>query len=432
MRDTAAGMGSLGSVGATVSEVGQGWAGSVLVRPLGAYERFFYLLTQREPRHFVISVTFKTVLTGEQVQSALTAVMERHVLLGTHVEDHPGTRLGFYRPAHAPRVQVAVRPPKDNWRSVVGEELSRIFDASTGVLLRAVLCWEKATSRLLLVFNHTGADGMSAMFVVRDLVAALNGHRLELLPTPSPHEELIARTLVRAEKTERSVATAQDPRMAKPVSFRAFDGTPPRVGTAVLDAGQTKRLIERCRAEGTTVHAALVAAASRVRSTMTSEDFVRVMTPFSVRGLIGAGEESGLYFFTVRTGIAPHDGSTFWDQARTAEADIRAVRSPATVASLSALFQRSIPVDADDASVQAFVGDSLNYEMMISNLGVLDMESFGPIRPTEVWGPLLRNQSDQGALGVVTFDGRLHLTLCGYGPTEEFISGVAQTLHEAS
>ncbi|MDX6356467.1 MAG: hypothetical protein QOF98_3370, partial [Streptomyces sp.] len=85
-----------------------------------------------------------------------------------------------------------------------------------------------------------------------------------------------------------------------------------------------------------------------------------------------------------------------------------------------------------DSSVDALVGDSLNYEMMISNLGVLNLPDYGPVRPVAIWAPLMRNQSEQGTLGAVTFDGRLHLSLCGYGDTQRFVSGVAQRLLAAT
>lgn len=406
-----------------------------MVRPLGAYERFFYLLTQREPRHFVVALTFGTVLIEEQVRSALAAVMDRHVVLGTHVEDNPPTGLGFCRPADTPAVALAVHPQEDAWRSLAGEELSRVFDASTGALLRAALCTGTGISTLLLVFNHTGADGISATFVVRDLVAALNGHPLEALPMPPPPEELIARTAWREAPADRPADTrdpAPDARMANAVSLRSFDGTPPRIGTAVLDRAGTRKLIERCRAEGTTVHTAIVTAASHEHAAVTGEDFVRATSPFSIRALVHAGEGSGLYFFTLRTGMDTRDARDFWDQAREVKADIEAARSPATVTALSNIFQRAIPVDADDVSVDALVGDSLNYEMMISNLGVLDLPDFGPVRPVDVWGPLMRNQSELGTLGTVTLDSRLHLSLCGYGATQHFVAGLAQRLLAAA
>jgi hypothetical protein len=95
---------------------------------------------------------------------------------------------------------------------------------------------------------------------------------------------------------------------------------------------------------------------------------------------------------------------------------------------MSGYFEGAVPVDADDSSVDALVGDSLNYEMMISNLGVLDLPDVGPVRPVDVWAPLMRNQSEQGTLGAVTLDGRLHLTLCGYGDTQLFVSDVARRL----
>jgi hypothetical protein len=102
--------------------------------------------------------------------------------------------------------------------------------------------------------------------------------------------------------------------MLKPSSIRPFDGRTSHVHTVALPALDTSRLVKRCRIERTTVHAAIVTAASRVRATLRGEDFVRVASPINIRALINVGDDCADYIVTTVTGMAPWDGSQFWDQ----------------------------------------------------------------------------------------------------------------------
>ncbi|MFD4554572.1 hypothetical protein ACFWP5_09615 [Streptomyces sp. NPDC058469] len=178
----------------------------------------------------------------------------------------------------------------------------------------------------------------------------------------------------------------------------------PYIHTITLEADLTAKLVERCRAEKTTVHALIVAAASRVRSTLSSEEFVRVVTPFSLRSLTGAGGDCVDYFASARTGMVPHNGNTLWDQACSIGAEIAGARSTAGVVAASAALEQLVPVNADADTVEAFILGALSYEIVVSNLGILDIHPSGPFRPKAVWGPLLLSQAvGEQISGVVTY-----------------------------
>ena len=53
-------------------------------------------------------------------------------------------------------------------------------------LLRVVLVQGEAVSELILVVHHSIGDGVSAMYLVRDLLRSMEGHELEeLSPRPA-------------------------------------------------------------------------------------------------------------------------------------------------------------------------------------------------------------------------------------------------------
>src|ERR1700694_1669608 len=85
-----------------------GEATGVLVRRLGAFARMFHRLEQKSTKPFCVVAELADDLDPAALGAGLLAVQCRHPLLNVHVEDHPQTRLGFYRPASVPPIRVTV------------------------------------------------------------------------------------------------------------------------------------------------------------------------------------------------------------------------------------------------------------------------------------------------------------------------------------
>ncbi|OBF31545.1 hypothetical protein A5724_21470 [Mycobacterium sp. ACS1612] len=397
-----------------------------LVRSVDALERLFYRYAERNPAHFCQTAEFEVRFTGTEVRAALSAVQERHPLLSVHVEDRPGSRLGFYRAETVAPIDLTIHESDRPWQSFAAAELARPFDRSTAPLMRAVLVNNQTGSTILLTFDHTAADGISSVTVMRDLVNALNGQASTRRDLPPSMEEMVARAV---QRTETPTADASpDPRMSKPASIRPFDGTHPDVRTVTLDTTQTARLVQRCRAEQTTVHAALIAAASRVHATMVGKEFVRTLSPINVRPLVGGVGDCADYFVCTVTGMTPWDGTAFWDQARAMTGELTIARSESGIAAVSATIEQAMPVDAESAAAEHLFTKAFPYDLLITNLGVQDLDVRGSITPTTLWGPILQSQIDDHVIGVTTYGGRMRMVATGYTPSAMFIETVKQTL----
>jgi hypothetical protein len=404
---------------------------ATLVRPVGAIERVLYRYAERNPVHFLLVAEFDVVLAEDQVRAALLAIQQCHPLLSVHVEDRPGSRLGFYRAESVGRIELTVHERYDSeWQLLAAEELARPFDRSTAPLMRAVLVNGQSSSTLLLTFDHTIADGISSVIVLNDLVDSLNGHQLTPRDVPRSQEET---TALRLPSPNPQPMPEPDARMLKPNSIRPFDGTRSHVYTVALHGSDTARLVNRCRAEQTTVHAAIVTASSRVLATLRGEDFIRTVSPINIRALIDVGNDCANHISYTVTGVAPRDGSEFWDQARAVTAELSAARSADAVAVIPAMLEQAIPVNAEAHDAEQFIITGTPADSMISNLGVQDLAARGAIRPTALWGPVVNTQIDGDCLtGVATYEGRLRMVACGYSPTEEYLQNIATMLVHVS
>lgn len=405
---------------------------TTLVRPVDAAERLFYRFSERNPAHFLIVAEFGEVLTASRVRPALDAIQRRHPLLSVHVEDRPETRLGLYRAPDVAPIDLAVRHSTElSWDSVAAEELSRPFDRSRAPLMRACLVRGPAWSALLLTFDHTIADGISSVFVLNDVVSALNGRILPDLPAPQSQEQLITRTLGAIEPFG-SAELSDDPRMGKATTLRPFDGAPTNVHTLAMTEVDTARLAQRCRAERTTVHAAMVVAMCRVRAAERGEDFVRVLNPMNIRPLIGVNGDCGLYIQSTWTGWSPSDAAPFWQQARAITAHLEVARSPRGIRTASLAIQQAMTVDSGPDDAENLFSRVCPWEMMVTNLGVQNLDGTGPLRPTAVWGPVVQSQTDgEYVNGVTTYEGRLRIVTCGYSVPNTFLKSAGEALAAA-
>jgi hypothetical protein len=394
-----------------------------LVRPMGAYERVFHRFMEVFPMHFSLAAELAGSFGPAQVRQALVAVQHRHPLLSVHLEDHPGTRLGYYRAAVVPPIPLTVLDTSLSWEQVAAEELATPFDPTTAPLLRVVLLRQgPAAATLVLTFDHTIADGKSAVFVLQDIVSVLNGQPLAVLPVPPSRETLLAR---KPAPTDSPVAVAMPPApdwLMAPGTLRSFDGAQPDITSLAFSEALTSQLVQRCRTEQTTVHAALVAAASLVLARVGHRQHVRAMSPIDIRELLGVDRDCAMYFNSTRTAYSAEQPQAFWEVARATSAQLLQGRAESTTRFISAMMEQLIPVEADhDAAKNLFTGGN-SFELFISNLGRLEIPKIGLIRPTAIWGPVILTQlQGELSIGVATLHGQLRLVNTSYAPIPDFL-----------
>lgn len=400
------------------------------VRPVGALEQQFYRYAEHNPVHFSIAAEFDVPLDEHRVRTALDTVQRRHPLLSVHVVNQPESPLAFERASVVAPIPLQVhRSPDTTWQSVAADDLARPFDRAAAPLMRATLVCATEKTTLLLTFDHTIADGISSVRVLDDLVSVLNGKQLTLLPVPPAQEDMIARLPAPSNEAPAPASADADSRMAHHSSVRPYDGLPPELHTITIGPARTTQLVDRCRIERTTVHAAILTAAAHVRARLLGQDFVRVLSPINFRSVIEAGGDCAAYFSCVCTGTAPAEGGSFWDQARTVTAQFTIARSAGGVRAFSTVMRQFAPVDADAA--HDFFTRTVPWDLLVSNLGVQDLDTNGPIRPKALWGPIVRTHinGDPG-IGVLTYENRLRMISCGYTTTPQFLDEVVTLLRQ--
>ncbi|WP_130418441.1 phthiocerol/phthiodiolone dimycocerosyl transferase family protein [Edaphobacter modestus] len=291
------------------------------LRDLDAFEEFFWLLEQSANVSHAVVVEMNGATTIGQWKDAMDAIRVRYPLLSASILKVPGKRPLFEK-RRGVSMPLRIAPL---WDSLVLEdemekELQKSFGDGSGPLTRATLFHARDRSVVMFATHHSSMDGKSHLLLVQDLLASVAGEDLgeplevqpglgQLLGLPAPAKYV--------KKLEgRSVATEDGSRVELPKV---------RVQRLQLGVKETSVLLERAKKEGTTVHAALVAAltlAGKRYSEKWNAGPVRCMSPIDMRRTLGIPDAAGVLISSYLAPVLTPDGASFWDIARTVREDM--------------------------------------------------------------------------------------------------------------
>ncbi|MFG2472887.1 condensation domain-containing protein [Streptomyces canus] len=261
-------------------------------RPLGVAEHFMWLMNQNRPTHSATAVEVAGPTEVHEWRMALNTLQRRHALLGARIRDSGnGPRLSF---GHAAQIPLRVTDlAATGWQHELATEMRHGVDAAEMPPVRAVLLYSPERCALVLVAHHAVVDGLSQTYLVRDLLTLVIGGSVEGAAEGHPGhpvDHFLAREIAAAARTLPS--DMDIPLSDRPGTYRTPDPDAAlSIDAATLSRTQTAALRERTRAEGTTVHGAVAAAALGAAAELNADWStvpLRVHSPLSLRGLLPA------------------------------------------------------------------------------------------------------------------------------------------------
>ena len=395
----------------------------MLLRPLGALEELFCLFDQYFPTNHALAAQITGHTTVQQWSDALDAVQQRHPLLSACI-DTTFNRVPHFRRVTGQRIPLrVVASTFARWQREIAEEVSEPFTPDQAPLFRAVLLHQETHCTFILSSHHAVSDGVSLIFLLRDILLVLSGHTLETLHL-APSREVLFGARQR---------TSTEPGLP---SFAAQRPPMPHVEGIKLTPEQTTALQRRAREEGVTIHAAISAGltiAGRAIDESWRDNPLRIMSPAEIRDILGLNDQCMVSFTGGEISIAPGGSMTFWDLARFAKDGLCAVKSTENI---SRMLDLQFTAASSNLSVeQAFQlkRNAFNAQVMFSNLGRLPFDStFGPLKLETLWAPCaLRGIEGEQTLGAVTVNGSLHLTHTSPASIRGLLAGMEEELRKA-
>jgi hypothetical protein len=404
------------------------------LRVLGPSEHYFWLSNQTSPKHFVVAAQIAGFTKPASWEAAFTAAQQRHPLLQVCIAENQAGAPYFRRlnKAGIP-LRIVHSGVSENWQREMARELATPLPLKGDPLIRAALLHQADRSTVIVSAHHSIADGLSLTFIVRDLLRALSGRSLGRLQITPSQEDLCEALGAHPGGVEPS---APAPKPVRPGRLPDRSRSAPSVQSLRLSAEIAGGLRNRARQERTTVHGALVASvclAGRQISSEWMQQPVRVISPVDNRKLLGLDDECLLSIVFPLTEHSPRSDAQFWDVARGVTRDLAPARTKNGVAATFAAFGQLISSGPDVKAISQFELQMCANEMMMSNLGVLPIETnFGDFILEGFWGPsVLVGIEGEQMIGAATLHGAIHLLHSSYAPIPSLLQTTERTLREA-
>jgi len=376
--------------------------GAAAVRPLDGFERHWWAIQGFAPVAVVCTARLGGHVTADRLRPALSALQARHGLLRARFADQHGVP-AFAFDVRAPMpLRALPRAGPDAWVREATEELHASF-GPPGPLARCTLLEGEAASEVLFAFHHALGDASGGFEVLRELAHLLGPRgadaaaRLrEPLPIPGALRDHVrpgddatsARQRLRIVMGVARILAAR--RASVPQDHpAALAERRTRLLPRMLEPSATEGLAARAKAEGTTVHGALCAAAMlahRAEAPGTDARLLGCASPVNVRRYLATPprDAMGFYAAIVPTFHRVGRDTPLWDLARGVRRRLDDVVAQRAMFRVRALFDRAVPLDAARGEAYAMRLERLKLvELGVTNLGRQEVPGAPDAMPVE-------------------------------------------------
>ncbi len=429
-------------------------------KKLSLIEHLYWLGSLERPENFAITARIQGSFSVNQLRKALLKLKQRHQLLAVRIV-LDSKELPFFSSEGVSEFSIReILSDSDEdqvWHCEVEKELKTPFSWQEGPLVRFVMVKASndiAVTNLIVVCDHSVTDGLSVAYLIRDILQQLEQPNcLEFLPEIPPIEELLPPQISNKFSLRFylmrfifMVATlsliiidwlSKGYRLvAKYLSFFSFPQSEKKnpnnldileeegskTGNRCLDSwslteAETSALINRCRQEKTSVHAAICTAFLLTFNRDKVSWTEKVGSPVNVRNRLTypVGEAFGFFAARVETSLTYTSNKEFWRMAREFKQGLNEqttdnkLLAPFTV--LKALKPLMFNFYLKKYLFRVLkLFENRRVYLDISNLGRLNFPiQYGSLKLIAVYGPIVSTYEDKVVLGVTTVGNKLFL-----------------------
>lgn len=396
-------------------------------RTLGAFEKTFWLLDQIDSKDFALAAEIDGTAAVEKWERAIKEVQLRHPNLSVRIVMDELSRPVIQ---HIDNLVIPFRVVNTHqgylWEQEVERELSQRFDTAEGPLIRIVLVQKPQTTVLIVAANHTLADGTSVNYLIRDLLAAVSGTELKKFEFQLSNDQTLG-------LPEDMPAQTVTDKFELGISDRIVH---PKVSSLRLNIEKTNRIIEKARAENTTVHGAICAAvviAGRKMRVAWSDVKMELISPICTRGVLGLDDNFGLNITTHPVFFENEQDLSFWELARLAKAGLDGTFTEAHVRNYLGFFRDLTFGHNNIGQMLEILKGAFNHQIMVTNLVKVKYDTdFGALKLKSLYGPMVRSgKGMEQTIGAVSTNGSLGLTNTSDSPIDGFLEEIEYILNHA-
>lgn len=389
-------------------------------RKLITGERLMYI-DASTPLNVVLTVKIRGSIAPGTLQAALAKVQRKHPFLRVKISEGEDG-FPYFVTSDTIReipVQIMDRNNDEDWKAQNVLEWKELFNVDDAPMARVVWLKGAEVSELILVCAHCICDGKSIVTLMSEILLLMDRPETKLSAYPlfGSVEELLSEpyTVSQVMKGERAAAAFRKLFHARPEAPQ-----PSAEHNYLLhwkfDATITKRLIEQCRKNGTTVHAALcVIFLDAFRAVKGSSASGIVRSPVDIRNLIPQIKEDMMFAMAPSVTLSADPGiADFWMKAKIFKTELMQKIEALNGAEMLVV-DEYLPVDI---MINGMRRSSGIQDFMLSNLGRLNIAAhYRSFDIETIYGPTAAFPfASPTAVVVSTFEDEIDFSLCSNHP----------------
>lgn len=237
------------------------------IRKVSNLERFFLWSPENN-----VSMITRIVgnVSEEKLMDALDKVRQVHPLVGAKIvfdKDYDAWFSNDNVPKHS--FKILNRVSDKQWFEELQHEIQTPFNLETGPMIKFMLIYSEEISDLVVICSHSICDGMSLVYLVRDLLNFYTNHEQEVkVLNPPSIVDLLPKRNDSSDSQRINYLNMQwrkNPHYFDHEDFNALQTTyweNNLFGTVLLelDLPEAKILSKRCKEEGVTIGSAVITA----------------------------------------------------------------------------------------------------------------------------------------------------------------------------
>ena len=396
-------------------------------------------MSLRQPNaNVVLYGVFETTVSKDALEKTVLFLSDKHKLLNCHIETDKENKVWYVIDK---KLLPEVNTPKSkNINEILINELKHRFDFEKGPLIRFTLLNQTETT-LMINCHHAICDGMSLMYLFKDIMKILSGKNIKIeqkMPVFLEPENIPQRlgnpisrffiSLINKKWSKKPISFSNQLYQELHTDF--WKEYKPQIIPFKFSKEETANIISQCKQNNVSVNTGLVTAFLYAEKQLFGQkDYSsKVLVTDNLRTHLKnqPGESMGFFISTVRPNLEYSEKITFWENAQIFHKKIkRLLEKDLFKSQLIGLFtpkfldvmMLNLFGQREDKLVKKMIKKAamykLNYTFTIANLGLIEIaDNLEKLKIKTLFGPMALSNAMEKYIGVLTINNEFHFSIC--------------------
>ena len=388
--------------------------------------------------NIVLYGVFKTIVSKDALEKAVLLLSDKHKLLNCHIETDKENKVWYVIDK---KLSPEVHTPKSkNINEIIKNEFTHRFDFEKGPLIRFTLLIQTETT-LIINCHHSICDGMSLIYLFKDIMKILSGKNIEIkrkMPVFLEPENIPQRlgnpisrffiSLINKKWRKKPISFSNQ--LSQELHNNYWKEYKPQIIPFKFSKEETANIVSQCKQNNISVNTGLVTAFLYAEKQLFEQkDYSsKVIITDNLRTHLKnqPGESMGFFVSTVRPNLKYNENKTFWENAQIFHKEIkRLLEKDLLKNQLIGLFSpKFLDVmmlnyfkQREDKLAKKIIKKAgmvkLNSTFTIANLGLIETaDNLEKLEIKTLFGPMAHSNAMEKYIGVLTINNELHFSIC--------------------